>query len=72
MSSVNMNPADVYRLGKQADRRGVRLYATPAGETFARSTSASGVIYRTTPTSCDCKGFAYHGRCQHIAKLVRS
>lgn len=67
-----MNPSDVLRLGKQADRRNVTIMHTPKGETFARSTSQQDVIYHTSAETCDCLGFHYHGRCMHIAKFVRS
>lgn len=67
-----MTPSDVLRLGKKADTEHVKLLHTPAGDTFARSTRSTDVIYHTTPEACDCLGFQYHGRCKHIAKLVRS
>lgn len=67
-----MTPSDVLRLGRKADRQGLTLLHTLAGEWFFRSVRTPDVIYHTTESSCDCPGFSYTGRCKHIAKLVRS
>lgn len=70
--ALNMSPSDVLRLGHQADRKHVTVLHTPSGGTFTASTSRKDTIYHTTPEACDCLGFQYHGRCMHIAKVVRS
>jgi hypothetical protein len=36
--------------------------------THSRRTPA-GIVYRTTWTSCDCRGFQTHGHCKHMARV---
>jgi hypothetical protein len=69
--SLQMTNADIIRLGRKADRQGVKLYRTLNGDVFAKSVSLHDVVYHTTADSCDCPGFKYVGRCKHIAAFVR-
>lgn len=60
------------RMLAKADADAVEL--TPIGEgvylTHSRRTPA-GVVYRTSATTCTCRGFQTHGHCKHVA-LVKT
>ena len=64
-------PANLWRLAEQGEQNGVRILTEcVSGERFATSASEPGTVYRLTARSCTCKGFAYHGRCQHHSLLL--
>ena len=64
-------PADLWRLAEQGHRNGVRILTEcVSGERFATSASEPGTVYRLTAHSCTCKGFDFHGRCQHHSLLL--
>ena len=39
------------------------------GEYWVTSISEPGRLYRVSPESCGCRGFATHRRCRHVAAL---
>jgi len=64
-------PANLWRLAEQGEQNGVRILTEcVSGERFATSASEPGTVYRLTAHTCTCKGFAYHGRCQHHSLLL--
>src|SRR5215218_4740429 len=64
-------PANLWRLAEQGEQNGVRILTEcVSGERFATSASEPGTVYRLTAHGCSCKGFAYHGRCQHHSLLL--
>ena len=64
-------PADLWRLAEQGQRNGVVILTEcVSGERFATSASEPGTVYRLTARSCTCKGFDFHGRCQHHSLLL--
>src|SRR5215207_3315540 len=64
-------PADLWRLAEQGQQNGVVILSEcVSGERFATSVSEPGTIYRLTAQDCTCKGFTYHGRCQHHSLLL--
>ncbi len=67
---VTQRAEDLHRLADQAERRGIRILLTADGEHFATSTSNPTSLHRVSEQSCDCKGFAYWGRCQHHSLLL--
>jgi len=40
------------------------------GEYWVTSISEPGRLYRVSPESCGCRGFATHRRCRHVAALL--
>ncbi len=61
---------DLARLAVQAERRGVRILLTSDGSHFATSASNPTSLHRVSEHGCDCKGFAYWGRCSHHSLLL--
>ncbi len=61
---------DLHRLANQAEQKGIRILLTADGEHFATSTSNPTTLHRVSEHGCDCKGFAYWGRCSHHALLL--
>jgi hypothetical protein len=61
---------DLHRLADQGERKGIRILLTADGEHFATSTSNPTTLHRVSEHGCDCKGFAYWGRCSHHALLL--
>jgi hypothetical protein len=57
------------RLLAKARAEGIKLGQDPAGRFWASSTSQPGRWYAVTAISCNCKGFAGHQRCKHLAAL---
>lgn len=63
----------LHRLAAQARERDIRVYVYPAaGEWFTSSYSQPDILHRVTRSSCDCPGFAWRGRCAHLAALLHS
>ncbi len=61
----------VMRLAAKARAEGVRLYVDRRdGRHFASSVSHPGTLHYVTGYSCDCRGFATHQRCKHLAALL--
>ena len=61
----------VRRLAAKARNEGVRLYRDARdGRHYASSVSCPGKLHYLTGLSCDCQGFASHGRCKHHAALL--
>lgn len=64
---------DLFRLAAEADQRGVRILTTSAGEFYATSSRAPGLIYHVSPsTGCQCHGYQRHQRCTHYAALLNA
>ncbi len=61
---------DLHRLANQAEAKGVKILLTADGEHFATSTSNPTSLHRVSEQGCDCKGFAYWGRCSHHSLLL--
>ncbi len=61
---------DLHRLANQAEQKGVKILLTADGEHLATSTSTPTLLHRVSEQGCDCKGFAYWGRCSHHALLL--
>ncbi len=61
---------DLHRLANQAEAKGVKILLTADGEHFATSTSNPTMLHRVSEHGCDCKGFAYWGRCSHHSLLL--
>ncbi len=61
---------DLLRLADQGERKGIRILLTADGEHLATSTSNPTMLHRVSEQGCDCKGFAYWGRCSHHALLL--
>ena len=60
-----------HRLAKLGRAEGVVLLTeATTGERFATSATVAGEVYRLTPGSCSCKGFAHYARCKHLALLL--
>ena len=61
----------VRRLGAKARVEGVQLYRDARdGRYYASSVSRPGKLHYLTGVSCDCMGFAAHGRCKHHSALL--
>jgi hypothetical protein len=61
----------LHRLADKARQEGVKLYQDPVdGRYYASSVSQPGHKHYVTGYSCDCVGFAKHGRCKHHAALL--
>jgi hypothetical protein len=59
------------RLAQKARDLGVRLVRDDDGRYYASSVSRPGHWHYVTGVSCDCPGFASHGRCmQHPALMA--
>ncbi len=61
---------DLRRLADQGEQRGIRILVTADGEHFATSCSNPTTLHRVSRQGCDCKGFAYWGRCSHHSLLL--
>ncbi len=61
---------DLLRLADQGERRGIRILLTSDGSHFATSASNPTMLHRVSEQGCDCKGFAYWGRCSHHSLLL--
>jgi len=57
------------RLAQVARESGVKLMRDTEGNYWATSVSEPGMLYRLEPDSCECRGFAMHRRCRHLAAL---
>ena len=63
--------AAIRRLGRKARAEGVQLYRDAKdGRYYASSVSCPGKLHYLTGLSCDCVGFASHGRCKHNSALL--
>lgn len=61
----------ILRLAQRARESGVRIIRDRRdGRFYASSASCPGLWHYTTAVSCDCKGFASHGRCMHHSALL--
>ena len=61
----------VRRLARKARAEGVQLYRDAKdGRHYASSVSHPGKFHYVTGVSCDCMGFASHGRCKHHSALL--
>jgi hypothetical protein len=58
------------RLAQVARESGVRLLRDLDGAWYATSASEPDVLHQVTVDRCSCRGFAYHGRCRHVARLL--
>ncbi len=58
------------RLLAKAQAEGVTLIKDRDGRHFASSVSQPGTRHYVTGYSCDCRGFAAHQRCKHLAALL--
>ncbi len=67
---VTQKAEDLHRLANQAEQKGVKILLTADGEHFATSASNPTMLHRVSEHGCDCKGFAYWGRCSHHALLL--
>jgi hypothetical protein len=61
----------VRRLARKARAEGVQLYHDAKdGRHYTSSVSTPGRMYYVTGVSCDCMGFASHGRCKHHSAML--
>ena len=61
----------IRRLARKARAEGVRFYRDARdGRHYASSVSCPGTMHYVTGVSCDCMGFASHGRCKHHSALL--
>jgi hypothetical protein len=61
----------IRRLAAKARKEGVRLFHDVRdGRHYASSVSHPGKLHYVTGLSCDCPGFASHGRCKHHSALL--
>lgn len=64
----------IRRLASEAEAHGIQIFHHDNGQGcvryFATSQSEPGALHYVTLTSCDCRGFAHHGRCRHLAALL--
>lgn len=67
--AIEQHNEAVVRLAEQAKASGVRIYSYNLTY-YATSKSEPGALHAVTAWSCDCKGFAFRGRCQHHAALL--
>ena len=58
------------RLLAKARAEGVTLSRDQDGRHYASSVSQPGTRHYVTGYSCDCRGFATHQRCKHLAALL--
>ncbi len=58
------------RLLDKARAEGVTLSRDQDGRHYASSVSQPGTRHYVTGYSCDCRGFATHQRCKHLAALL--
>ncbi len=61
---------DLLRLADKAEAKGITILLTADGEHFATSASNPTSLHRVSEHGCDCKGFAYWGRCSHHSLLL--
>jgi hypothetical protein len=61
----------ILRLAQRARESGVKLVRNARdGRHFVSSASQPGQWHYVTALSCDCRGFATHGRCMHHSALL--
>ena len=61
----------IRRLAAKARKEGVQLFRDARdGRYYASSVSRPGKMHYLTGVSCDCMGFASHGRCKHHSALL--
>jgi hypothetical protein len=61
----------IARLAQKARESGVKLRRDPKdGRHYCSSASMPGHWHYVTAVSCDCTGFASHGRCMHHSALL--
>lgn len=61
----------VARLAQKARESGVKVLRDRRdGRFYVSSASTPGLFHYVTAVSCDCKGFASHGRCMHHSALL--
>ena len=61
----------IRRLAAKARKEGVQLFRDARdGRHYASSVSQPGTLHYLTGLSCDCMGFASHGRCKHHSALL--
>lgn len=69
--SVESREAAIRRLAQRARESGIRLVCDRRdGRHYASSLSEPGRWHLVTGYSCDCIGFARHGRCSHHSALM--
>lgn len=69
--SVESREQAIRRLAEKARESGVRLTRDRRdGRHYASSASRPGTWHYVTGYSCDCQGFATHGRCMHHSALL--
>ena len=61
---------DLHRLVALGRDRGLRLFEPQPGHWYCTSASSPMALHVVTGFSCDCAGFAHHGRCTHHALLL--
>lgn len=62
----------LHRLAAQAHAKGVALIVDEDNRHWATSASRPGEKHVVTFYSCDCVGFARHGRCHHYALVLEA
>jgi hypothetical protein len=60
----------IARLAQRARESGVAIRRDVTGRYFVSSASQPGQWHYCTAVSCDCRGFASHGRCMHHSLLL--
>jgi hypothetical protein len=61
----------IRRLARKARAERVQLFCDSRdGRYYASSVSCPGKMHYLTGVSCDCMGFASHGRCKHHSALL--
>lgn len=62
---------DFNRMLAKAREDGIKVVGHDnRGVYIVTSASEEGLLHRTLPNRCDCKGFEFHGRCKHIAAVI--
>ena len=60
----------IARLAAKAWQKGIKLYFDCNDRRhYASSASTPGLLHYVTLISCNCAGFAHHGRCMHNSAL---
>ena len=62
--------ADYHRLAALGRERGLRLIETSPNHWYCSSHSSPLALHVVTGWTCDCAGFAHHGRCSHHSLLL--
>jgi len=63
-------PEDYHRLAALGRDRGLRLFEPAPNRWYCSSASDPFALHVVTGFTCDCAGFAHHGRCSHYALLL--